>query len=71
MLISRACVVWCMAWLAAVLKAQTVHRRFEYKYSFKPPYLAQRDGSVPFWEYGGSKYFVLHLKIYIKHIGLY
>lgn len=34
---------------------QQVHRRFEYKYSFKPPYLAQRDGSVPFFEYGGSK----------------
>lgn len=33
-----------------------VHRRFEYKYSFKPPYLAQKDGTVPFWEYGGSKY---------------
>ncbi|KAJ6633148.1 Protein ERGIC-53 [Pseudolycoriella hygida] len=33
---------------------QQVHRRFEYKYSFKPPYLAQRDGSVPFWEYGGN-----------------
>ncbi|XP_043281127.1 protein ERGIC-53 [Venturia canescens] len=30
------------------------HRKFEYKYSFKPPYLAQRDGSVPFWEYGGN-----------------
>uniref|UniRef100_A0A182ISM2 Uncharacterized protein n=1 Tax=Anopheles atroparvus TaxID=41427 RepID=A0A182ISM2_ANOAO len=30
-----------------------VHRRFEYKYSFKPPYLAQKDGTVPFWEYGG------------------
>jgi hypothetical protein len=30
--------------------------RFEYKYSFKPPYLAQKDGSVPFWEYGGSKF---------------
>lgn len=30
--------------------------RFEYKYSFKPPYLAQKDGSVPFWEYGGSKW---------------
>lgn len=28
--------------------------RFEYKFSFKPPYLAQKDGSVPFWEYGGS-----------------
>lgn len=33
-----------------------VHKKFEYKYSFKPPYLAQKDGSVPFWEYGGSKY---------------
>lgn len=28
--------------------------RFEYKFSFKPPYLAQKDGMVPFWEYGGS-----------------
>ncbi|XP_034838627.1 protein ERGIC-53 [Maniola hyperantus] len=34
--------------------SQTVHKRFEYKYSFKPPYLAQKDGSVPFWEYGGN-----------------
>lgn len=32
-----------------------LHKRFEYKYSFKPPYLAQKDGTVPFWEYGGSK----------------
>lgn len=30
------------------------HRRFEYKYSFKGPYLAQKDGTVPFWEYSGS-----------------
>lgn len=30
-------------------------RRFEYKYSFKPPYLAQKDGTVPFWEYGGGE----------------
>ncbi|XP_076241591.1 lectin, mannose binding protein ergic53 [Calliopsis andreniformis] len=30
------------------------HRKFEYQYSFKPPYLAQKDGSVPFWEYGGN-----------------
>ena len=32
------------------------HRRFEYKYSFKPPYLAQKDGTVPFFEYSGSKF---------------
>ncbi|CRL03197.1 CLUMA_CG016331, isoform A [Clunio marinus] len=31
-----------------------VHRRFEYKYSFKPPYLAQKDNTIPFWEYGGN-----------------
>jgi hypothetical protein len=30
-------------------------KRFEYKYSFKPPYLAQKDGSVPFFEYSGSE----------------
>jgi len=31
-----------------------VHKRFEYKYTFKPPYLAQKDGSVPFFEYSGN-----------------
>lgn len=36
-------------------RGETPHRKFEYKYSFKPPYLAQKDGSVPFWEYGGSE----------------
>lgn len=30
------------------------HKKFEYKYSFKGPYLAQKDGAVPFWEYGGN-----------------
>ncbi|XP_011301413.1 protein ERGIC-53 [Fopius arisanus] len=36
------------------VNAEEVHKKFEYKYSFKPPYLAQKDGSVPFWEYGGN-----------------
>lgn len=40
---------------AITASAQPPIKRFEYKYSFKPPYLAQRDGSIPFWEYGGSK----------------
>lgn len=30
------------------------HKRFEYKYSFKGPYLAQKDATVPFWEYEGN-----------------
>lgn len=37
-----------------VVLASIPHKKFEYKYSFKPPYLAQKDGSVPFWEYGGN-----------------
>lgn len=37
-----------------VTNGNLIHRKFEYKYSFKPPYLAQRDGTVPFWEYGGN-----------------
>lgn len=36
------------------VSAQNPFRSFQYKYSFKPPYLAQKDGSVPFWEYSGS-----------------
>lgn len=42
--------------LISNINANVGSRRFEYKYSFKPPYLAQKDGSVPFWEYGGSKF---------------
>ncbi|GLV39697.1 ergic53 [Carabus blaptoides fortunei] len=42
------------ACLCSFISANTPHKRFEYKYSFKPPYLAQKDGSVPFWEYGGN-----------------
>ncbi|XP_069820914.1 protein ERGIC-53 [Dendropsophus ebraccatus] len=30
------------------------HRRFEYKYSFKGPYLVQGDGTVPFWVHTGN-----------------
>jgi mannose-binding lectin 1 len=29
-------------------------RRFEYKLSFKGPHLVFKDGTIPFWEHGGS-----------------
>lgn len=46
-----------------------IHRRFEYKYSFKPPYLAQKDNTIPFFEYGGSKYifFTILLLFYLVY----
>lgn len=51
------------------INASLIHRKFEYKYSFKPPYLAQKDGSVPFWEYGGSKYnFMYTYIIFWSHL---
>lgn len=40
--------------LCVLVAGQGVHKRFEYKFSFKPPYLAQKDGSVPFFEYTGN-----------------
>ena len=54
-------VIICHIILNSVVSVQAVPgssqplKRFEYKYSFKPPYLAQKDGTVPFFEYSGSK----------------
>lgn len=45
-----------LCYLVLLTASENPSERFEYTYSFKPPYLAQKDGSVPFWEYGGSKY---------------
>lgn len=33
------------------------HVRFEYKFSLKGPHITNKKGFVPFWNYGGSKYF--------------
>ena len=32
-----------------------LNKRFEYKHSFKGPHLVQKDRTVPFWTYVGSK----------------
>nr|XP_027232631.1 protein ERGIC-53-like isoform X1 [Penaeus vannamei]XP_027232632.1 protein ERGIC-53-like isoform X1 [Penaeus vannamei] len=48
---------WSLALLLSLISfvlSQTQHRRFEYKYSFKGPYLAQKDNLVPFWTYSGN-----------------
>ncbi|GIY01519.1 protein ERGIC-53 [Caerostris extrusa] len=37
-----------------VVFCELPHHKFEYKYSFKGPYLAQKDGTVPFWEHFGN-----------------
>jgi mannose-binding lectin 1 len=42
----------------AVLNPQLV-KRFEYKLSFKGPHLAFKDGTVPFWSFGGSRFYLI------------
>ncbi|XP_055332626.1 protein ERGIC-53-like [Paramacrobiotus metropolitanus] len=36
-----------------VISQTTQYKRFEYKYSFKGPYIVLKDNSVPFWDVGG------------------
>ncbi|XP_012221854.1 protein ERGIC-53 [Linepithema humile] len=50
----RWLLIFLISCVTPLCHGETLHRKFEYKYSFKPPYLAQKDGSVPFWEYGGN-----------------
>ena len=44
-----------LVFLVAACWAQApIHRKFEYKHSFRAPSLAQRDGSIPFWIVNGD-----------------
>ncbi|TKR95182.1 hypothetical protein L596_009384 [Steinernema carpocapsae] len=48
-------VVAAWAFLVVLVTAQDpMHRKFEYKHSFRAPNLAQRDGSIPFWMITGD-----------------
>ena len=40
-------------------------KRFEYKLSFKGPHLAFKDGTVPFWTFGGSMFYLISTKLKI------
>jgi len=59
-----------LAFFALCCLAETqssVHRKFEYKLSFKGPHLVQKDGTIPFWEHFGSMYSFLMVAIcYLK-----
>ncbi|KAH7728699.1 Ile-1 protein [Aphelenchoides avenae] len=48
---SLVAVLATAAFVLDTVSSQTapLHRRFEYKHSFRAPNLAQRDGSIPFW----------------------
>ena len=55
-----------LPWLVAVLlpcalsldplqSHPNLRLKFEYKYSFKPPYVANSKGTIHFWDYGGGE----------------
>ena len=41
--------------LATLPTFQHVHTKFQYKHSFKGPYLINAKGQIPYWTHGGSK----------------
>ncbi|VDN40705.1 unnamed protein product, partial [Gongylonema pulchrum] len=54
LLLLLSLLVLCRLSLLADATAGLVHRRFEYKHSFRAPDLSQRDGSIPFWTMSGD-----------------
>lgn len=51
-----SCLVLLACGSLAMLPVLThVHSKFEYKYSFKGPYLIDSRGNIPFWTHGGSE----------------
>lgn len=49
-------VVYVVAYVDPSTTNPQLMKRFEYKLSFKGPHLAFKDGTVPFWKFGGSEF---------------
>ena len=49
---------------------EVLHRRFEYKHSFKGPSLTDAAMKVPFWEASGSEFskFYLYLQLWVWNL---
>lgn len=41
-----------------------LHQRFEFQYSFKPPFVANDKGQIPFWEHGGGRDIIVEYLAY-------
>ena len=41
------------------IEASERHVKFQYKHSFKGPHLVNKEGTIPFWTHGGSKWYLL------------
>lgn len=54
-LICCCLITYIQAYTDPSLSNPQLVKRFEYKLSFKGPHLAFKDGTVPFWTFGGSK----------------
>jgi len=52
-------IIYVFAYIDPSVTNSQLLKRFEYKLSFKGPHLAFKDGTVPFWTFGGSKFYEL------------
>lgn len=46
----------CLVPLSLSTEAGERHVKFQYKHSFKGPHLVNKEGNIPFWTHGGSKW---------------
>jgi mannose-binding lectin 1 len=53
-LILYCSILYTFAYVDISVTNPQIVKRFEYKLSFKGPHLAFKDGTVPFWTFGGS-----------------
>jgi mannose-binding lectin 1 len=56
-LIIYCSIIYVFAFIDPSVTNPQLVKRFEYKLSFKGPHLAFKDGTVPFWTFGGSKFY--------------
>ena len=54
--------------LAMLPTFQHVHTKFQYKQSFKGPYMINAKGQIPYWNHGGSKEGLFGLKLNLIQI---
>ena len=52
---------WCLICLLLIIDElngfvpNDILKKFEYKLSFKGPHLVFKDGTIPFWDFAGSR----------------
>lgn len=61
----------CLVPFSLSTEAGERHVKFQYKHSFKGPHLVNKEGNIPFWTHGGSKWSFLLVIFLSTRVQLY